>query len=70
MGGAKLCAKTIVHRIDLLDRNNWSIQENGEILTSQGAPKEIVVKKVNTPRKKIAKVKVGNRETEMFTKVV
>ena len=71
MGGAKLCTKTTnVHRIDFLDKNNWHHQDNGEILMSRGSPKEIVVKKVNTPRKNIAKVKVGNRETECSQTVV
>ena len=62
-----MCTKTTsVRRIDFLDKENWHHQENGAILSSNDPLKEIVVKKVNTQRKNIARIKVGSIETEMF----
>ena len=71
MGGSKLCGTTAIRRIetvgDFEDKGNWHHQENGEVLISSSNSMEIVIKKVDTARKNIAKVKVGSTETEMFT---
>ena len=72
MGGAKLCKATVkVNKLltqgDFKDQDNWHHQEDGEVLKSSSMPREIILKKVNTTRKNIAKVKVGNTNTEMFT---
>ena len=69
MSGSKLCKETRVRKIEVMDyedEENWHYKEKDNQRTQEKAG-EIVVKKVNKSKKNIAKVRVGETMTEMFT---